>query len=395
MSAALAALASSNVQIFQAFLGRRAVVVGWEDSPEGQRSIEALRSLWGITGEDNGIYIGERWESRSISEVVEWAIERCEMRDASEVGAQLAEFRKNAVVERLHYALIPELWMETHEPSFTFSDGTVLAKIGLHPDRKLVEELARIDFSSLPRLRTDLYLGFSVVEPCHFGQRPKTNNRDDSQRLLDIAMCINLSRPVDGAISLSAMSNFYSGDTPLVLRGHSWSIPYHRQPSTQNGLIEILLRNADQLYERLRLCDETLKDRVRVAARFLSHFGMADDIVDQLISLRVALEAFFCYPPGSRVSEVCEVCGARANENGPTALVRTRAALLLGHTMEERCELRRLFGDVYGMLSRAAHSGRIGSKYDREKVHRVAEFLRQSIRKLIENGLEFDWVGFE
>lgn len=71
-----------------------------------------------MTGEDECIYIGDRWERRSISEVIEWAIEQCETREASEVGAQLAEFRKIAAVERVHYALIPDLWMETEEQSF-------------------------------------------------------------------------------------------------------------------------------------------------------------------------------------------------------------------------------------------------------------------------------------
>ncbi len=350
----------------------------------------ALRSLWRMIDSNDLIYIGDRWESRSISDVIEWAVEQCEMQASSEVVKQLAEFRRVAALERYHYAFIPNLWMGTGLDSFQFHDGTTLAKVGSHPDQNLLAQIAESSFTSLPYERLNLYLGFSAVEKCHFGVRPAMHDNSDSLRLSDIAMCINLSRPVDGAIVLSAFSNFYPGNTPLTLRGYSWSIPFSGKPAMQNGIIEIFLRSADKLYKDFSSCNEEVKARARVAARYLSRMGMVSHLDDQLISLRVALEALFCHPPAKSVADACSASGGR-KRRGPTWMVKHRPAMLLGKSKNEQAELKKLFGDVYDVLSTAAHEGRVDKKHDRTKIERVAGLLRDTIRQMIENRTNFDW----
>lgn len=201
------------------------------------------------------------------------------------------------------------------------------------------------------------------MEWCHFGEKPERHDNSDFERLQDIAMFINLCRTIDGSILLPAVSNFFHAPY-LEFKGRSWSMPYSRKPAMQNGIIEFDLRKADALLEQFRKCCEGAKDLIRISARYLSHMGMADSLEDKLISLRVALEAFFLFP---------------SHTDGQRQTVSARAALLHGRTEDERAEQKKLFLSVYDSLSKTAHSGRIHKSYDHDNVQLAAEKLRQSI----------------
>ncbi len=367
----------SDVQVTMEVLGRKGVVAGWESSAEGEEAVRALRDAWSMDGKDDHVWIGDRSEGRSLGQFIEWVV--CETEkgaDPFDLAMQLIEFRRIAKIERLYYALIPEIWMDLHEADyFTFKDGTVLAPIELHPDRELAEHYGMLNNRPSPRDDCRLYLGFSALEDCHFGVQPERHDGSDFQRLQDIAMCINLSRPIDGSVSLLAMSNYYPAQF-LQFGGRSWNMPYSRKPAMQNGIIEIFLNRADALHQHLQNCSDEVRDLIRIAARYLSHMGMADSLEDQLISLRVALEALFLYP---------------SHTEGQRQTVAERASLLLAKDDNERATDKKLFLSVYDTLSRTAHSGRIHKSYDRDKADLAGEKLRQSLCTLIENGEAFDW----
>lgn len=357
-------------------LGRKGIVAGWESSAEGGEAITALRAAWSMDGKDDHVWIGDRWDGRSLGQFVEWVVVESEKSEIFDLVMQLIEFRNAAKVERVSYALVPGIWMDLHDSEyFKFHGGTVLAPIEVHPDRKLAEHYSMLNYQPSPRDDCRLYLGFSTLESCHFGEKPEGHDNSDFDRLQDIAMCINLCRPIDGSISLQAMSNFFHAPY-LEFGGRSWSMPYSRKPAMQNGIIEFELRKADALLEQFWNCSGEAKDLIRISARYLSHMGMSDPLEDRLISLRVALEAFFLFP---------------SHTDGQRQTVSERAALLHGKTADERAEQKKLFLSVYDSLSRTAHSGRIHKSYDRDSVHLVAEKLRRSICVMIANGEAFDW----
>lgn len=329
-----------------------------------------------MDGKDERVWIGDRWDGRSLGRFVEWVVIESEKSEILDLAMNLIEFRNTAKVERLYYALIPEIWMEFHDSEyFKFHGGTVLAPIEDHPDRELAEHYDILNYRPSPQDDCRLYLGFSTVEACHFGEKPERHDNSDFQHLQDIAMCINLCRPVDSSISLLAMSNFFNAPY-LAFGGRSWSMPYSRKPAMQNGIIEFELRKADALFEQFQKFSEEAKSLIRISARYLSHMGMADSLEDQLIGLRVALEAFFLFP---------------SHTDGQRQTVGERAALLHGKTEHERAENKTLFINVYDSLSRTAHSGRIHKSYDRDKVQLAAGMLKQSICAMIESGTAFDW----
>ncbi|HCK99316.1 MAG TPA: hypothetical protein DHW42_04335 [Candidatus Marinimicrobia bacterium] len=199
------------------------------------------------------------------------------------------------------------------------------------------------------------------------------------EQLEDVRLCISLSRHPRHGIHSLARTYSVSADLPFLKKGTSWSLLPFKYPSMQNSILEMELRNADELLNKYQNLEPDFKQHLKIPLHKLNDYGSGEDSVDKAIDLRTCLESIFLGEDDK------EQIGFR---------LALRASLLLGTDFGNRKEIFSLMKKTYSITSRAVHNGKFDKKDKIKDLDKAAQLARKALIHLINNG-PVDWEELE
>lgn len=163
---------------------------------------------------------------------------------------------------------------------------------------------------------------------------------------------------------------------PILGMVHSWGNSLQEAyPLTTTALPkEADVQSLVELYLTL---DKDLKKKLAIPIQRLNMTLRRQDTVDKAIELGIALEAL--------------LVADRDSDAQVSYLLRVRGAWLGGGSLEKRKENHKLLKQVYGLRSRAVHSGTLNRQQADKILHKGSVLCATLIRRVIEQGSMPDW----
>lgn len=193
------------------------------------------------------------------------------------------------------------------------------------------------------------------------------------------ALSLIAGRAVQGAMWWSHLDDDHICNVRTIYGGMKYSptVLSHHLPDGGFGDIAVIIQEALSLYQARRVLSNKTAVRLAVPIDRWVRSHTDGSIVDKFIDLGIALESLYL-------------------ESGNNAELRFRLALHaawhLGKCGPERSHLMSEFRTIYGLRSKAVHTGTIAdSQTTREVLASAQEHCRQAIIKFITDGEFPDW----
>lgn len=325
--------------------------------------------------------LGDGGSSIDRTDLANWCVDRAAIVSPSQVKEELTSYIAADELEVFEILLLASVHIDAE---YDFQNGVKLTRVDTIPNSQLAQSILIADQISplpLPSVSSVMVTGYSqprfhwsnVAEGVEIPRptRPIVKLRDTQRALA-------LSRPQDYGIQSIASGTVAPDHYPIVHSVAGWSVHSLKNPPLAPSVLEIEMRQADEILNNFEHLNQDLKAKLRISMDRLNGYASRASLVDRAIDLRICLESIFLHD---------------GNKEQLRHTLALRAARYLGDDLEERKQITKTIKSGYDLTSTMVHTGKIPKK-DLSPLDDVAILARKAILKLIEDR-HVDWDSVE